>query len=171
MSFSIQLETLLVTPAQAERGSAGAALKRALDVVSASILLVLTAPVFLLVALAVSMDGGPPSCAPRVGRDGKSFGCLKFRSMVVGAEEALSEYLALHPEAAEQWQREQKLGFDPRITGIGKLLRRTSLDELPQLVNVLRGEMSLVGPRPVTERRSRRSTASTPRSAPRSGPV
>jgi undecaprenyl-phosphate galactose phosphotransferase len=98
------------------------------------------------------MDGGPAVFAHRrVGRGCRFFGCLKFRTMVVGAEEALSEYLALHPEAAEEWKREQKLGFDPRITGMGKLLRRTSLDELPQLVNVLRGEMSLVGPRPVTK--------------------
>jgi Undecaprenyl-phosphate galactose phosphotransferase WbaP len=132
--------------------SAEAILKRGIDIVGAAVLLVLLAPVFAFVMLLVSMDGGPAIFAhQRVGRDGKPFGCLKFRTMVVGAEECLREYLALHPEEAEEWQREQKLAFDPRVTGIGRMLRRTSLDELPQLMNVLRGEMSLVGPRPVTQ--------------------
>ncbi len=126
-------------------------LKYILDRVAAALLLFVLAPVFALVAVLVSMDGGPVVFSHRrVGRDGKAFGCLKFRTMVVGAEELLPEYLRLHPEAAEEWQREQKFASDPRITGVGKLLRRTSLDELPQLWNVLRGEMSLVGPRPVT---------------------
>ena len=126
-------------------------LKYMLDRVAAVLLLVILAPVFALVAMLVGMDGGPIMFSHRrVGRDGKAFGCLKFRTMVVAAEELLPEYLRFHPEAAKEWQREQKLAFDPRVTGVGKLLRRTSLDELPQLWNVLRGEMSLVGPRPVT---------------------
>ncbi len=126
-------------------------LKYMLDRVAAALLLVILAPVFAFVAMLVGMDGGPIMFSHRrVGRDGKAFGCLKFRTMVVAAEELLPEYLHFHPEAAKEWQREQKLAFDPRVTGVGKLLRRTSLDELPQLWNVLRGEMSLVGPRPVT---------------------
>lgn len=126
--------------------------KRAIDIFGSLVLLVLLAPVFALVALLVSMDGGPAIFTHRrVGRDGRPFGCLKFRTMVVGAEECLAEFLAFHPAAAAEWHSDQKLGFDPRITAVGKLLRRTSLDELPQLLNVLRGEMSLVGPRPVTE--------------------
>ena len=126
-------------------------LKHILDRVAAALLLAAFAPVFAMVAVLVGMDGGPVMFSHRrVGRNGKAFGCLKFRTMVVAAEELLPEYLRLHPTAAEEWRREQKLAFDPRVTGVGKLLRRTSLDELPQLWNVLRGEMSLVGPRPVT---------------------
>lgn len=132
--------------------SAEISLKRVLDVVGAAVALLLLAPVFAGVALLVAMDGGRIVFAHhRIGLDGKTFGCLKFRTMVVGAEELLPEYLALHPEAAIEWKREQKLNFDPRVTGIGKILRRTSLDELPQLWNVLCGQMSLVGPRPVTQ--------------------
>ena len=152
MSFSTSFDALSGGRSWTGQSFGAEKLKRAVDTVGASVLLVLLAPVFALIALVISMDGGPATFAHRrVGKDGKFFGCLKFRTMVVGAEECLSEFLALHPEAAEEWKREQKLGFDPRITGIGKLLRKTSLDELPQLVNVLRGEMSLVGPRPVTK--------------------
>lgn len=125
--------------------------KRVLDVAGAAVLLVLMAPLMVLTALLVSIDGGPVFYSHRrIGRGGKPFGCLKWRTMIVGAEECLPEYLAFHPQVADEWRRCQKLAFDPRVTGIGKFLRRTSLDELPQLLNVLRGEMSLVGPRPVT---------------------
>jgi lipopolysaccharide/colanic/teichoic acid biosynthesis glycosyltransferase len=87
---------------------------------------------------------------PRVGRGGRSFRCWKLRSMTAGAEAALARHLAADPSAARQWAARQKLAHDPRVTRLGRLLRRTSLDELPQLWNVFRGEMSLVGPRPVT---------------------
>ena len=87
----------------------------------------------------------------RIGKDGKPFPCYKFRSMVVNSKEMLEQYLASDPAAKEEWERDFKLKNDPRITPIGKFLRRTSLDELPQIFNVLKGEMSLVGPRPVVQ--------------------
>jgi exopolysaccharide production protein ExoY len=88
---------------------------------------------------------------PRVGFGGKQFDCLKFRTMVSDAPERLREHLASDPAAAAEWAATQKLRNDPRVTLIGALLRQSSLDELPQLFNVLKGEMSIVGPRPVTE--------------------
>lgn len=126
--------------------------KRLIDVIGASILLILLSPVFLIVSILVALDGGPVFYRhTRIGRHGVPFGCLKFRTMILGADHCLNEYLSYHPLAGEEWEREQKLTFDPRITAIGRFLRRTSLDELPQLVNVLYGDMSLVGPRPVTQ--------------------
>jgi lipopolysaccharide/colanic/teichoic acid biosynthesis glycosyltransferase len=118
----------------------------------ALLLLVLLAPLMALVACLIwQRDGAPIFFGHyRVGHDGKMFRCLKFRSMRRDAPAALAALLSRSPEAREEWQRDQKLLDDPRVTGIGRFLRRTSLDELPQLFNVLRGEMSLVGPRPIT---------------------
>jgi lipopolysaccharide/colanic/teichoic acid biosynthesis glycosyltransferase len=126
--------------------------KRALDFIGASVGLVLLSPFFLIVALMVRADGGPAFFAhQRVGRGGKLFGCLKFRSMVVDSQARLETLLANDPAARAEWEATRKLKNDPRITPIGRFLRSTSLDELPQLINVLLGEMSLVGPRPVQE--------------------
>jgi exopolysaccharide production protein ExoY len=126
--------------------------KRALDILGAGIGLVLLSPFFLIVALLVRADGGPAFFAhQRVGRGGKLFGCLKFRSMVIDSQARLEALLANDPAARAEWEATRKLKNDPRITRIGRFLRSTSLDELPQLINVLRGEMSLVGPRPVLE--------------------
>jgi exopolysaccharide production protein ExoY len=126
--------------------------KRALDILGAGVGLVLLAPFFLIVALMVRADGGPAFFAhQRVGRGGKLFGCLKFRSMVIDSQARLEALLANDPAARAEWEATRKLKNDPRITRIGRFLRSTSLDELPQLINVLRGEMSLVGPRPVQE--------------------
>ena len=126
--------------------------KRALDFIGAGVGLVLLAPFFLIVALMVRADGGPAFFAhQRVGRGGKLFGCLKFRSMVIDSQARLEALLASDPAARAEWEATRKLKNDPRITPIGRFLRSTSLDELPQLINVLRGEMSLVGPRPVQE--------------------
>jgi Undecaprenyl-phosphate galactose phosphotransferase WbaP len=126
--------------------------KRALDIIGAGVGLMLLAPFFLIVALMVRADGGPAFFAhQRVGRGGKLFGCLKFRSMVVDSQARLESLLANDPVARAEWEATRKLKNDPRITRIGRFLRSTSLDELPQLINVLRGEMSLVGPRPVQE--------------------
>ena len=126
--------------------------KRALDIIGAGVGLLLLAPFFLIVALMVRADGGPAFFAhQRVGRGGKLFGCLKFRSMVIDSQARLETLLASDPTARAEWEATRKLKNDPRITRIGRFLRSTSLDELPQLINVLRGEMSLVGPRPVQE--------------------
>ncbi|HEY7580417.1 MAG TPA: sugar transferase [Acetobacteraceae bacterium] len=127
-------------------------MKRVIDCALAATALIILSPILAIIALMVGMDGGPVIFAhPRVGRNGKLFRCYKFRTMFVGASECFKEYLALHPNLAIIWSRDWKLEFDPRITDIGRVLRKTSLDELPQLFNVLCGDMSLVGPRPVTE--------------------
>jgi undecaprenyl-phosphate galactose phosphotransferase len=124
----------------------------ALNRVAAALLLVLLSPVMLAVAVAIWwVDGAPVLFGHyRVGRNGRIFKCLKFRTMLRNSQEALAELLARDPEARAEWELDHKLSHDPRVTGIGALLRRTSLDELPQLFNVLRGEMALVGPRPIT---------------------
>jgi len=124
--------------------------KRLFDTVAALALLLVLSPAMLLMAWAVRRDGGPALFAhPRVGKKGKIFNCYKFRTMVVDAEKQLENLLQRQPELRKQWQTEHKLRSDPRVSQVGRFLRRTSLDELPQLINVIRGEMSLVGPRPV----------------------
>ncbi len=124
--------------------------KRLFDVVSSMILLIILSPVFLVLSLAIKLDGGPAFFRhKRVGQGGNTFRCLKFRSMSVTAERDLAAYLRANHAAAVEWATQRKLRDDPRITPLGKFLRSTSLDELPQLFNVLRGEMSLIGPRPV----------------------
>nr|WP_321983142.1 sugar transferase [uncultured Lichenicoccus sp.] len=126
--------------------------KRAIDIVAATLLLVLISPVILAIWIAVRTDGGPALFRhERVGQGGASFACLKFRSMTIRSEEVLAQHLDGDVEAQAEWAQFRKLRRDPRVTGIGRMLRGYSLDELPQLVNVLRGEMSLVGPRPVVQ--------------------
>lgn len=124
--------------------------KRALDLLLAVMLLPLLLPVIAALALAVRRDGGPAFYGHvRVGRNGKAFRCWKVRTMVVNADQRLRELLDRDPEVAAIWYREFKLDKDPRITAFGRFLRKSSLDELPQLWNVIVGEMSFVGPRPV----------------------
>ncbi len=126
--------------------------KRALDILGAGVGLLLLGPLFLVLALLVRADGGAAFYShPRVGRGGKMFGCLKFRSMVIDSQARLEALLERDPAARAEWEATRKLKNDPRVTRIGRFLRSTSLDELPQLFNVLRGEMSLVGPRPVQQ--------------------
>ena len=126
--------------------------KRSFDLVGASVLLVVLAPALLGIAWAVRRDGGPAIFGhERVGRNGRRFKCLKFRSMVTNADVVLKALLERDADARAEWAREFKLKNDVRITPIGRLLRKTSLDELPQLLNVLKGDMSLVGPRPIVE--------------------
>lgn len=124
--------------------------KRVFDAVAAAGLLALFLPLIGLLWALVRMDGGPGFFAhQRIGRGGVAFGCLKLRSMVPDAGARLAAHLAADPAARAEWAATRKLAKDPRITRLGRFLRETSLDELPQLWNVLRGEMSLVGPRPV----------------------
>lgn len=105
----------------------------------------------LIIAALVKREGGDALFShERIGRNGKPFRCLKFRTMVPDAKERLEALLASDPEARAEWERDHKLTNDPRITRLGAFLRKTSLDELPQFFNVLKGEMSLVGPRPIT---------------------
>lgn len=125
-------------------------IKRVVDVCGALAIGLVASPVVLVVVLAMWYEGGPIIYRhKRVGRGGRLFECLKFRTMVPNADQILREVLARDPELMREWLRDRKLRRDPRITPVGSFLRRTSLDELPQLWNVLRGEMSLVGPRPV----------------------
>jgi Undecaprenyl-phosphate galactose phosphotransferase WbaP len=127
-------------------------LKRLFDVVGAAALLALLAPLFAYLSWRIRQTGGAAIFShQRVGRYGRAFGCLKFRTMVPDAEIVLRRFLEGDPQARVKWERDFKLKDDPRVTPIGALLRRTSLDELPQLWNVLKGEMSLVGPRPIIE--------------------
>ncbi|WP_233252521.1 sugar transferase [Maritimibacter sp. 55A14] len=107
-------------------------------------------PLTLILALAVLRDGAAPFYwQKRLGRNGKTFKLLKLRTMVPDADKIFQEYLDANPEARREWDLTQKLKNDPRVTLVGRLLRKTSMDELPQFWNVLRGEMSLVGPRPM----------------------
>ena len=109
-------------------------------------------PVILILAAAVATDGRSPFYTQRrVGRDGRIFRIVKLRTMVPDADKKLADYLAANPEAKAEWDATQKLKRDPRITPVGQILRITSMDELPQLFNVVTGDMSLVGPRPFME--------------------
>ena len=127
--------------------------KRILDLAVAGLCAALLGPLFLLICLGVRLSGRGPVFygQRRIGRALRPFTAWKFRSMVSDADAALAAYLAKNPELREQWNRDHKLRNDPRITPFGRLLRKTSLDELPQLWNILRGDMSLVGPRPIVE--------------------
>jgi exopolysaccharide production protein ExoY len=125
--------------------------KRVFDLTVASIVLLFIAPLLFVLMIAVKLqDGGPALYGhSRIGLGGRSFKCLKLRTMITNSDEALRRHLASDPAAAREWAANRKLANDPRITSLGRFLRRSSLDELPQILNVLRGEMSLVGPRPV----------------------
>lgn len=128
------------------------ATKVAFDVGTALAMLLILAPVLLIIAAAVALDGGPVLYShTRIGVRGRLFGCLKFRSMMPDSDEVLRRLLNSDPAAAAEWAETQKLRRDPRITAVGRWLRATSLDELPQLLNILRLDMSLVGPRPIVQ--------------------
>jgi exopolysaccharide production protein ExoY len=125
--------------------------KRTVDIVIALSALILAAPVMIIVAVLIRATTGGPAMYShsRVGFNGKPFNCYKFRSMVSNADQVLREHLEKNPQAATEWEEKRKLKRDPRITLFGMMLRKSSLDELPQLFNILRGDMSCVGPRPI----------------------
>jgi Undecaprenyl-phosphate galactose phosphotransferase WbaP len=124
--------------------------KRLFDLSVAAVLLILLSPLMLIIAVALKWEGGHVLFAhTRVGKNSRAFRCFKFRSMVPDAEAKLQKLLQSNSQLKLQWDKEHKLKDDPRISKLGAFLRRTSLDELPQLFNVLKSEMSLVGPRPI----------------------
>jgi Undecaprenyl-phosphate galactose phosphotransferase WbaP len=132
--------------------------KRAMDIACAFFGILLLSPVLLLLSIIIVVDS--PSSVfffqERIGRGGKRFKMWKFRTMVKNADEVLARHLEENPSLKKEWQGKQKLSYDPRITRIGNFLRKSSLDELPQLINVLKGDMSLVGPRPIVDSEIRR---------------
>ncbi len=125
--------------------------KRLFDVAFSLSVLILFSPVYLLLALAIALASPGPIfyVQERIGKDGKPFGCIKFRTMVKNADEVLSDMIDRYPNLRQEYEANFKLKHDPRITWIGRFLRLTSLDEFPQFWNVLKGDMSVVGPRPI----------------------
>jgi exopolysaccharide production protein ExoY len=125
--------------------------KRCLDFSVAALALILLLPLMCLLALLIwGSDGHAPIYRhTRVGQQGRAIKILKFRSMLVNGDEVLRDYFAQNPLAQREWNEFHKLAHDPRVTPLGRILRKTSLDELPQLISVLKGDMSLVGPRPI----------------------
>ncbi|WP_052326012.1 undecaprenyl-phosphate galactose phosphotransferase WbaP [Pectobacterium brasiliense] len=127
-------------------------MKRSFDIFGSLGIVVLSSPLLCILAYMIAKDGGNAIYGhERIGRNGKKFKCLKFRSMVLNSQEVLDNLLKTDPEARAEWDKDFKLKNDPRVTKVGEFIRKTSLDELPQLFNVLKGEMSLVGPRPVVQ--------------------
>ena len=135
---------------------------RLLDIIISTIALVVLAPILGLIALIVrGQDNGPIFFVQsRIGLNGRTFKCFKFRSMHIDADRLLNRLLMIDPTALAEWEADHKLRQDPRVTPLGRILRKTSLDEFPQLFNVLRGDMSLVGPRPIIQAEVRKYSKS-----------
>ena len=150
ISFSRTATTPIVTKAKVGTSLYAKFGKRSLDILIAISAMVFLSPLILLCLAATAMDGAPPIFGHRrIGFNGQEFKCWKIRSMVADAEKRLQAHLDQNPEAQKEWDATRKLAHDPRITRFGQFIRKTSIDELPQLWNVLIGEMSIVGPRPV----------------------
>lgn len=148
--FSYDVILLRINNNLAKRSSR--IIKRLVDIFLSLVFIILLSPVLVTIFCLIKKDGGPAIYGhSRIGQNGKIFKCLKFRSMVINSEQILSELLENNEEARREWERDFKLKIDPRITPVGRFLRQSSLDELPQLFNVLVGQMSLVGPRPVVK--------------------
>lgn len=152
--FGAQAGSLILPPASAtarpQPGLYARFGKRGLDILLGGLALFLAAPVLGLLCLALWLESGNPFFFQRrLGKDGREFRMWKLRTMVIGADRKLAEYLAADPALKREWDLTQKLKRDPRITRLGRFIRMTSLDELPQIINVLKGDMSLVGPRPM----------------------
>jgi undecaprenyl-phosphate galactose phosphotransferase len=128
--------------------------KRLFDIAAGIMLLPFILPVMMVIAIAIRLDSPGPILFShrRVGINKSEFGCYKFRTMVINAQEVLDELFLQNPQLLEEWEKDFKLKKDPRITTVGRFLRKTSLDELPQIFNVLKGEMSFVGPRPIVKK-------------------
>ena len=143
----------MVIPALPIGGAVADPAHRSFDVLLSIALLVLLSPVMMVAAMLVRLSGPGPIIFrhSRLGQNGASFVCLKFRTMDNEAEDLLSDLLGACGTLRQEWQRDQKIRSDPRVTPVGRILRRFSIDELPQLWNVLRGDMSIVGPRPIVE--------------------
>jgi len=142
-------QTTYGTTSDGRTAARPASAKRAFDMVAAALILLVASPLLAAIWLTIRLTSQGPVLfvQERLGRGGARFGAFKFRTMVVDAEARLDALLAADPQAAEEYRVYKKLRRDPRVTAVGNVLRRLSLDELPQLLNVLRGEMSLVGPR------------------------
>ncbi|MCE7419633.1 undecaprenyl-phosphate galactose phosphotransferase WbaP [Klebsiella pneumoniae] len=150
MSFIFSHEVMIFRVQQNLAKWSSRILKRAFDIFGALAIIIVLSPLLLYISRKVKKDGGPAIYGhERIGKGGVPFKCLKFRSMVINSKEVLTALLESDPESKKEWDETFKLKNDPRITKIGGVLRRTSLDEPPQLFNVLKGEMSLVGPRPI----------------------
>lgn len=150
MSFIFSYEVMLLRVHNNLAKRTSRFIKRTMDIFGSLFLIILSSPLLIILYLLIAKDGGNAIYTQtRIGRNKKAFKCLKFRSMVLNSQEVLQNLLDNDPEAKAEWEKDSKLKNDPRITSIGKILRRYSLDELPQLFNVLKGEMSLVGPRPI----------------------
>lgn len=150
MSFIFSHEVMIFRVQQNLAKWSSRILKRAFDIFGSLAIIIVLSPLLLYISRKVKKDGGPAIYGhERIGKGGVPFKCLKFRSMVINSKEVLTALLESDPESKKEWDETFKLKNDPRITKIGGVLRRTSLDELPQLFNVLKGEMSLVGPRPI----------------------
>ncbi|OBW95286.1 undecaprenyl-phosphate galactose phosphotransferase WbaP [Gallibacterium salpingitidis] len=150
MSFLFSYEVMLLRVHNNLAKLSSRIFKRTIDIIGSILLIIISSPLLILLYLLIAKDGGHAIYGQtRIGRNKKAFKCLKFRSMVLNSQEVLQELLRNDPAAKAEWEKDFKLKNDPRITKIGKFLRTTSLDELPQLFNVLKGEMSLVGPRPI----------------------
>ncbi|HBQ5366153.1 TPA: exopolysaccharide biosynthesis polyprenyl glycosylphosphotransferase [Klebsiella pneumoniae] len=150
MSFIFSHEVMIFRVQQNLAKISSRFIKRVFDLFGSLLIIIVLSPLLVYICSKVKKDGGPAIYGhERIGKNGKPFKCLKFRSMVTNSNEVLKELLLSNEEAKEEWDATFKLKNDPRITKIGHFLRRTSLDELPQLFNVLKGEMSLVGPRPI----------------------
>lgn len=150
MSFIFSHEVMIFRVQQNLAKLSSRILKRAFDIIGSLSIIIIISPLLVYISHKVRKDGGPAIYGhERVGKNGRKFKCLKFQSMVINSKEVLENLLIKDNEAREEWEKTFKLKNDPRITKIGHFLRRTSLDELPQLFNVLKGEMSLVGPRSI----------------------
>ena len=152
--LSAPASTLPANALIGQQSRLGGSIKRSGDVVFSLAVISLGSPVFLLLALLVKLSSPGPVfyVQRRVGRDYRHFGCIKFRTMRADADDILANLLVKSASMRAEFERDFKLRKDPRITPIGRFLRRSSLDELPQFLNVLRGEMSLVGPRPIVDK-------------------